>query len=167
MRNALRYLGQVVLYAGFAVLIGYFADSPDYRYLGPGLAQVKVSVMYAGERLQPCRRFTPEELARLPPNMRRPTKCSRERVPLVFELLVDGQRVFAGTYEPAGLWKDGPSHIYRRFNVPAGRREITARLRSTARTTGFDYEKTAVIDLAPGRNLVVDFQPQQGGLVIG
>lgn len=167
MHSALRYAGQAALYAVFAVLIGYFADSPDYRYLEPGLAQVKVSVMHAGDRLQPCRKFTPQEMAALPPNMRRPTQCSRERVPLVFELLVDGRPVFSGTYAPAGLWKDGPSHIYRRFNVPAGRREITARLRSTVRTAGFDYEKTVVLDLAPGRNLVVDFRPQQGGLVIG
>ena len=64
--------------------------------------------------------------------------------------------------QPAGLWKDGVSSVYRRFRVPAGVRQLHVRLRDSGRGAGFDYEARRAVELRPGRNLVIEFDPQQG-----
>ncbi|MCK6371212.1 MAG: hypothetical protein L6Q83_07785, partial [Gammaproteobacteria bacterium] len=84
--------------------------------------------------------MSPEELAKLPTNRRKTADCKRERMPLVLEVSLDGEPVFSGVQEATGLWKDGPSHVYRRFPVDAGAHTLTARLRDSRRDTGFDYE---------------------------
>ena len=104
-----------------------------------------------------------EELAELAPNMR-PPPARGARLPVTVELLLDGSRCirrccrrrFAG---------DGPSRVYQRFAVPAGRHELIARLRDSDRRDGFDYERTATIELAPAQSVAIDFRPEMGGFV--
>ena len=43
---------------------------------------VSLSFSRAGQRIRECRRLTQEELNRLPPNMRKPEDCPRERLPV-------------------------------------------------------------------------------------
>ena len=70
------------------------------------------------------------------------------------------------SYEPpSGLSGDGPSRVYQRFVVPAGKHEIATRMRDTARVEGFDHEKAGVVTLAADQNLVIDFHPGAGGFV--
>jgi hypothetical protein len=57
--------------------IGYFATSPKYRQIPDDVALIKLSISHLGDR--ECRKRTPEELAKLPPNMRAPMDCPRER----------------------------------------------------------------------------------------
>jgi hypothetical protein len=58
-------------------------SSATFRH-GPGLPQipddvalVKLSISHLGDR--ECRKRTPEELEKMPPNMRAPLDCPRER----------------------------------------------------------------------------------------
>ena len=165
MNKLLRYAGQAVAYILFALAVGYLATSPAYTHLEPGMALIKMSFSHAGEHRQECRRLTQEELNALPPNMRRPTDCPRERIALLVELEVDGEIVYRDELPPSGLAGDGASTAYREFPLKAGPHRITARLRDRRNTNGFDHERTAEVSLAPQQNFVIDFRPELGGFL--
>lgn len=165
MVRPLACLGQGATYLVLALGIGYFSDRPAYTHFPPDEALIKLSFAH-GAKKEDCRRRTPEELAELPPNMRRPMVCSRERLPVTVELLLDGEPLYQAVLPPTGLAGDGPSRTYRRFAVPAGHHELTARLRDSDRAEGFDYERTATVELAAGQSLAIDFRPEMGGFVL-
>ncbi len=165
MVKPLQIGGQILLYAAFAAAVGYLSNSPAYVHHDPDKALIKLSFSHAGEHKGGCRRLTPEEIAALPPNMRRPMDCPRERVPLVVELEVDGELLFRGSAPPSGLAGDGASTVYQRFPVAPGDRTLTVRMRDSNREAGFDYTESTRVELVPSQNFVIDFQPQQGGFV--
>jgi len=70
MNAPVRYAIQAVLYGAFAAFVGYFSTAPTYDHLAPGEALVRLSFSHAAQRKEPCRERTPEELAKLAPNMR-------------------------------------------------------------------------------------------------
>ena len=160
----MKILFQVVAYALFAAFIGYFSAAPPYRHLGPGRSVVKLSLSHAGERKEECRQRTPEELAKLAPNMRAQLDCPRERSDVRVELDMDGAVLARVEARPAGLRHDLPSTIYRRVEVPAGRHIFRARLADTA-SGEFRHHGEVTLDLAPGRVLVVDFIASKGGFL--
>jgi len=153
---------QAVCYGAFVAVVGYFSTSPAYVHLPPGEALVKLSLSHAGERREPCHERTPEELAKLAPNMRAATVCPRERVPVEVAVEIDGRPLFAATATPSGLAKDGASTVYRRAAVPAGTHRFVARLKDSP-GGGFTYVVERTIDLAPGRVVVIDFDLSEGG----
>ena len=163
MRSAVKLVLQVIAYAALAAVLGYFATLPPYQYADGSQASVKVSLSHAADRIKPCVQLTPEEIAELAANMRRTEACERERLPLILELDIDGETVLSLTAEASGLWNDGPASIYERFDVAPGEHVIAARLRDTARPAGWDWEKTATVDLQPGRYFTVTFKPETGG----
>lgn len=165
MTRILPWAGQIVIYALFGGLIGYFSSEPSYNYFSPDQTLVKLSFAHGAKHKGECRKRTREELQKLAPNMRKPMQCPRERLPVYVELELDGERIYQASLPPSGLSRDGPSQVYARLPIPAGRHEITARLRDTARTTGFDYERTETLDLKPGRSLAIDFRADIGGFV--
>jgi hypothetical protein len=165
MIRPLQLLGQAIAYAAFAGVIGYFATSPAYTHLDPELALIKLSFSHAGRHTGECRQLTPEELANLPPNMRRPLDCPRGRLPLQVELVLDGELLYRGELPPSGLAGDGASMAYSKFPAVPGKHHLAARLRDSDRSTGYDYEKEAEITLQPRQNFVIDFRPALGGFL--
>ncbi|MFZ5558772.1 MAG: hypothetical protein ACOZDY_18985 [Pseudomonadota bacterium] len=163
--NALHYLAQALLYLPFMAFIGYFSNQPTYHPLGPDEALLRVSIRHAGERKEECRERSPEELAKLSPNMRAPTVCPRERVPITVELEIDGEVVFHQVAPPSGFARDLASTVHWRRPVPAGKHRIVARLNDVPRE-GFNHVHEADIDLAPGAALVIDFQADRGGFLL-
>jgi hypothetical protein len=161
----LRYALQALFYAGVAALIGLLATWPPYEQLPPGSAQIKLAFNHSGERMEECRRLTTEELAKLPSTQRRVRDCSRRRLPVTVQLMIDGAPIYEAVLEPSGLSGDGQARAYEKFTVPAGRHVIEARLRDSNRTTGFDYESRFEADLAPWQNLAIDFKAEQGGFL--
>ncbi len=156
---------QVLAYGAFALVIGYFSNAPDYVYMPPQQAQVKLSLNHPGQRRQECRQRTAQELAELAPNMRKPFDCPRGRLPVQLELEIDGEQVFADALPPTGIAGDGPSRVYRRFTVAPGPHRVVVRMRDTARQQGYDYERATEVTLMPKQNFVVDFKAQAGGIV--
>jgi len=159
----LAYLGQVLVYGGIAVLLGYFSTSPAYERFPADKAQLVLSFTHVGERKTPCRKLTREEIAELAANMRRAEACERERLPLYVELSLGGERLFSASLPPTGLSRDGAAHVHERFTVTPGRYDLRVGLRDSARTTGFDYKSELAIELGPGQSLVIDFRPEFGG----
>jgi hypothetical protein len=155
-------VGQVILYGAFAAFIGYFATSPKYHQVADDVALIKLSISHLGER--ECRKRTPEELAKMPPNMRAPLDCPRERSDIRLEMDLDGQPVLRTVMHPTGLYKDGVSTIYRRFEVKAGSHQIAVRMNDNLVKPGFNFVKEGEINLKPGQVMVIDFSPDKGGL---
>ncbi len=156
-------LGQILAFIPFAIGIGYFSNAPSYTYQDPELSLIMVSFSHASERKEKCRRFTQEELAELAPNMRRPMDCQRERLPLYVEVIMDGKNLLSKSYNPTGLSKDGSASVYESISVKPGQHQITAKLRDSARETGFDYESDVSINLEAKEIFVIDFRKDING----
>lgn len=163
MHKSLRIAVQVILYAGFAAFLGWLSASPAYEYAAADRATVKLSLSHAANRVKPCVRLTPGEIAELAPNMRRPEKCERERLPLTVELEVDSEIAVRIVAEPSGLWRDGPASVYERFELMPGTHTITARLRDSGRPDGWDYAHSEKVTLQAGRYFTVTFRAESGG----
>jgi ferredoxin/coenzyme F420-reducing hydrogenase delta subunit len=156
-RSPLAYAGQALMYVGLAVFIGYFASRPAYRNLAADQAVLKLSFSHAGQPKGECRTRTAEELAALPPQLRQPRVCPRERLPITVELRMDDAVLYRRSLEPAGLSRDGSATVYERFSVPVGSHRLAVGLRDSARPEGFDYAQVTEITLAPAQVLTVDF----------
>lgn len=160
------WLGQGLLYAALAVVIAIFSRWPVYQNLAPDLALIKISISHQGQLLGDCVEQSPAELAKLPPNMRAPKRCPRERSPLTVEVDVDGKLVHRQVAQPSGLSSDGAAVIYRRLEVPAGKHHIEVRMKDNARSEGFDYTRSEEVDLAPAEILVVDFDAAERRIIL-
>lgn len=163
MNRLPQYVGQGVVYALFAVFLGYFSSAPAYTHFPPDKALLKLAFVHSGKSKGECRARTPEELAKLAPNMRKRLDCPRERLPVFVTLEMDGQVLYRETLPPTGLSGDGPSKTYRRFAVEPGSHRFVARLRDSARAEGFDYESEATREIGKGRSLAIDFKAFKGG----
>lgn len=166
MNRAFTWTGQALLYGFFALVIGVFSRWPLYHPLAPDRALIKVSFIHHGQRIADCRPYTPEELARLAPNMRAPMKCERERSPVLIEVDVDGKTVYQHAAAPSGLSRDGASTVYHRFDVPAGQHRITVRMKDNKTAGGFTHQRDATVTLKPAQVLVIDFNAEQGGIIL-
>jgi len=166
MDKVIRISLQITFYAAFAAIIGYLSFWPRYEYGSEGMAEVKISLSHAAERVEPCVLLTPQEIAELAPNMRRSQTCERQRVHLVLELEIDGVIIRHLEVAPSGLWEDGPASVYERFELAPGEHHVAARLRDTARTEGWDYTHNEHVVLEAGRYLTITFRPETGGFRI-
>ncbi|MBL8419895.1 MAG: hypothetical protein JNK92_04595 [Dechloromonas sp.] len=155
-------VGQVILYGAFAAFIGYFATSPKYRQIPDDVALIKLSISHLGDR--ECRKRTTEELQKLPPNMRAPMDCPRERSDINLEVDIDGQPAFRTVMHPTGVYKDGISTVYKRFEVKAGTRQVAVRMNDNLVKPGFNFVKEGQVTLKPAQVMVIDFNPDKGGL---
>ena len=165
MVKIVQTLGQAVFYVAAAVLVGYFASLPLYEQFPEGQAQIKLSFAHGAARTKECRRLTAQEIAKLPANERRPNTCSRERIDMKVQLLVDDASLLEAELKPTGLSGDGPARVYHKFTVPPGKHVITARLRDSRRSSGYDYETRREVTLLAGQNLAVDFKADAGGFI--
>jgi hypothetical protein len=64
----------------FALVIGLFSSWPPYRHLAANQALIKLSFSHTGKPVSDCAAQSPEQLAKLPPNMRAPVRCHRVQV---------------------------------------------------------------------------------------
>lgn len=164
-KTPLGLFAQAVTYIWFAAVIGFFASSPPYTHRAPGMAQIKLSLSHPGQRKVECRRRTREELAKMPANMRAAKECPRERWPVHVEIDIDGKTMMSETARPNGLSRDGPSIFYRAWPIASGKHQIAMRLREKG-NTGFDYDWTLEINLAPQRILAIQFNAAKGGFIV-
>lgn len=162
--KALRFAAQLALYVPLMVLIGYFSSQPRFSAIAEDEALLRLSFIHAAELKEPCRQRSPEELAKLAPNMRAAQVCGRERAAMLVELDIDGATVLRRELPPSGLRRDGAAALYHRLPIPAGRHRIAVRLRDRAEG-GFNHSHEQTVDLAPGRSLLIDFAAAHGGFV--
>ncbi len=150
-------LGQGLCYLLFIVFIGYFSHDPGFTNMPSGDALIKLTFTYPGKRLQPCRKLTAKELAKLAPQLRLNVRCPRERSPLRVEFWVDGRIIYHALIKARGIAHDLPSPVYQRLVLPAGRHHLRVRMNANVHRPNFYYvgEKTMV--LVPLQTVIVDF----------
>ncbi len=153
---------QALNYLVFMALVGYFSTSPAYRHLAEDHALVVLAFSHAGQHVTPCKQVSPEDLAKLPPNMRLPTECPRARSPITVELMMDGEQLLHQVAEPPGLFGDGGVDIYLEATVPAGEHRFTVRMNDSVRVEGYNYSHEQTATLKPGQLLFIDFNTESG-----
>lgn len=155
-------IGQIVLYGAFAAFIGYFSTNPIYKQIPDDVALVKLSMSHLGGR--ECRKRTADELAKLPPNMRAPLDCPRGRSDTKIVLELDEKPFYEVIMKPTGLSRDGVGTVFKRFELKAGTYKLAARMNDNLVNPGYNFVKEEQITLKPAQVLVIDFNPDQGGL---
>ena len=155
-------IGQIVLYGAFAAFIGYFSTNPIYKQIPDDVALVKLSMSHLGGR--ECRKRTADELAKLPPNMRAPLDCPRGRSDTKIVLELDDKPLYEVIMKPTGLSRDGVGTVFKRFELKAGTYKLAARMNDNLVNPGYNFVKEEQITLKPAQVLVIDFNPDQGGL---
>jgi len=124
-----------------------------------------LTFVHGADRKGECRRLTVEEIAKLPANMRRVQDCPRVRRPIYVELDVDNRNIYQASLPPTGIAGDGPSRVYQRFVLPAGKHDVAVRMRDTARSEGFDHERQESVELSPDQIFVIDYRPESASFV--
>ena len=155
-------IGQIVLYGAFAAFIGYFSTNPIYKQIPDDVALVKLSMSHLGGR--ECRKRTADELAKLPPNMRAPLDCPRGRSDTKIVLELDDKPFYEVIMKPTGISRDGVGTVFKRFELKAGTYKLAARMNDNLVNPGYNFVKEEQITLKPAQVLVIDFNPDQGGL---
>ena len=163
--KALQWIGRFVVIAALFAGVAALSDWPRYSQIPENAGVVMLSFVHGADRKGECRRLTPQEIAKLPPNMRRVQDCPRGRRAIYVELDVDGRSAYRSDLPPTGIAGDGPSRVYRRFVLPAGRHDVAVRMRDTARAAGFDHERRESVVLSPDQMLVIDYRPENGSFI--
>ena len=166
MPKALRYPLQALNYTLFMLLVWYFSAAPPYTHLQPDEAVITVAFAHAGERREECRQLSQEELAKLPPNMRLPMDCPRERSPVTVELLLNGESLFEEVARAPGLYDDLGVDIYRNVKVPVGTHTLAVQMNDNVRVEGATHTHEETVTLGPAQRIVVDFNPETRSFVI-
>lgn len=160
----MKFLVQFIAYAAFASIVGILSVWPRYQLLPPEQAIISLTISHAGQRVGECRRLTQDELNELPPNMRKPSDCPRERHPIKVELRADGEVLYRVTSLPSGIWSDGKATVYQRLQMAAGEHELFVGMNDSG-GDGFNIESKVIQQLSPGQNLVIDFDELQKAFV--
>ncbi len=166
MPKAVRLALQVVNYTVFMALVWYFSASPSYRQLAEDQAIITLAFSHAGERREECRRLTQEELMKLPPYMRIPTDCPRERSPVRVELFIDDELTISEVAKAPGLYEDQGVDVFRKVKVPVGTHALRIQMNDNVRVEGPTYTHQQQIDLEPAQMLVVDFKRDAGEFIV-
>jgi hypothetical protein len=166
MSKAIRFALQALSYALFMAVVWYFSFSPPFRQLEPDQAVITLAFAHAGERREECRALSPEEMAKLPPNMRRPADCPRERSPIVVDLLLNGEPAIKEVANAPGLYSDQGVSLYRRVKVPAGEHLLSVSMNDNVRVEGPTFTHEQRVNIKPGQMLVVDFDSDERKFVI-
>jgi hypothetical protein len=157
----MKIAAQILAYTMFISLIGVFTSQPELRFLESDEALLSLSFTHAAQRIGECVRLSQEELLALPPNMRSPDMCPRERHPMRIEIIVDGETLLQNTLAPSGLWHDGKASVYQRFRIKSGDHKVTVRMNDSGDMDGFDFERTVKLQVTAGQNIVVFFDPDK------
>lgn len=160
-----RYILQAINYGVFIGLIAYFSTSPAYRQLDDDQAVITISFSHAGEIREPCQKRSQEELMALSPNMRAPMNCTRERSPVIIEVLLDGLPMYAHTAEAPGLYKDSGVDIYHTLKVPAGRHHLAIKMDDSVLQEGFTHHFSQHVEIAPAQILLIGFDVSRGFVI--
>ena len=102
---------------------------------------------------------------KLPPNMRKPEDCPRERSPIIIEAMLDGKTIYSKTMMPPGIFNDGSVNIFYSSKVPAGKHMFEIKMDDSVRKQGFNYQLMQDINIKPAQILLVEFEPLKGFVI--
>ena len=157
---------QILNYAAFMGLVWYLSIMPPYHQLDEGQAMMTLTLSHVGKHVDECKKLTQEELLKLPPNMRKPMDCSRERSTITMEMRLDDKVVYNQASPPHGLYKDQGVDVYKSIKVPAGTHKLQVWLNDDVNIEGPIYKHMQTVTLEPSQHLIVQFIPDTGSFKI-
>jgi len=166
MPSPKRLILQVLNYTVFMALIWYFSFSPPYVRLTPEQSMITLALSHAGKPVEECRKKTPEELAKLPPNMRVLEECPRERSPVKIQVMLDDETVIDKNVSPPGLYKDQGVDIYHSVKVPIGEHRLEIRMNDNVRVDGPTHHFQQSVSLDAAELLVIQFNSAANQFVV-
>ena len=89
-----RLIGQFAVILLLFSAVAAFANWPVYRQVPEGSAIIVLTFVHGADRKAECRKLSAEEIAKLPPNMRKLQDCPRGRRPIYVELDLSGRDLF-------------------------------------------------------------------------
>ncbi len=162
----MKLLWEVFAWVAFSVVVGLLSVWPRLEVVDTERAIVTVTFSHAAQRVGECRQLTQEELNKLPPNMRKPSDCPRERFPVRIELRSGEHVLYQDTLLPSGIWSDGKANIYKRVEIDSGIHNLFVGMNDSGGDEGFDFDNAEQIDIVAGRNVVIRFDPESGQFTI-
>jgi hypothetical protein len=166
MRRPVRVVFQALLIGGFTAFVGVFSSWPSVKLLEPDQGLLRLSFTHPGQFVTDCRQRTPEELAKLPPQLRAAQDCPRERSPVHVIVDVDGKPLVDEVFPPRGFRRDGAASGYGRYRIAAGTHDVRVAVNDDVRVKGPTHVREAVLKIAPGQVVLIDFQTDKGGVII-
>jgi len=161
-----QYLLQALNYTLFMIVVWYFSVYPPYRQLRDDQAVITLAFGHAGQLLKECHRLSMEELAKLPPNMRKLEDCPRERSHITVELYLDGTLVDREVHKAPGLYSDQGIDVYRSFKVTAGDHQLYVWMNDNSNIEGPTYQYAGQVSLRPEQRAVVEFNNDTGTFAV-
>lgn len=162
----MKLLWEILAWVAFSAVVGLLSVWPRFEVVEAETAIVTITFSHAAQRVGECRQLTQEELNKLPPNMRKPSDCPRERFPVRIELRSGGNILYQDVLLPSGIWSDGKSNIYKRVEIDAGVHDLFVAMNDSGGDDSFDYENAAQLEVTPGRNVVIRFDPESEQFLI-
>lgn len=162
----MKLLWEVLAWVVFSAVVGLLSVWPRYEVVDTEKAILTITFSHAAQRVGECRQLTQEELNKLPPNMRKPSDCPRERFPTRIELRSGDVVLYQDVLLPSGIWSDGKANVYQRTEIDAGIHDLFVGMNDSGGNQKFDYENAVRLDIAPGRNVVVRFDTESGQFTI-
>ncbi len=123
MSAALRPAGVLVALLATAAL-GALSRVPYTGRRGTD-AYVRLAWRTRGERVETCRRLSPEELARIPAHMRREEECVGHILPYRLEVTLDDSLATRDSVASKGARADRPLYVFQEFPVAPGRHRLS------------------------------------------
>ncbi|MBF0194132.1 MAG: hypothetical protein HQL71_06215 [Magnetococcales bacterium] len=157
MNIIVRYALQGAAYTVFCAIIYFLSTAPAYNYLEADQAEIKLAFKHASKRLHDCTKLTRAELKKLPPNMRKPKSCPRERAVVQVIIHLDGKMIADEKFVPPGLHQDATVFAYSKLPLPVGDHLLSVHMRDSGRSEGADYIKEEHISITPGQAVVIGF----------
>ncbi|KAA3630936.1 MAG: hypothetical protein DWQ08_05515 [Proteobacteria bacterium] len=157
---------QVINYAVFMAVVGYFSLYPAHRRLADDEAVVTLAFGHAGARIAECRTLSQSDIDELAPNMRQAFDCPRERSPLVVELTLDDEVAASLALEAPGIYNDQGVDVYRDIKVSAGAHHLAIWLNDDVNVEGPTHRFEQAVNLEPAQRLVITFDPSKGGFAL-
>lgn len=161
MTEWIRYPLQFLAYAAFAILLGALSQYPSYTYLAPDRAVIKLSVDRYGNLVNKCHKRTAAQLAALPSYQRLPVLCPRRRYPVKVALSIDDHVRYEQTRAPSGIHRDGPSYIYARLIVPAGKHSLRVRMWDNGKYGTPALQSASMVTLHAAQIFVIEFSTRR------
>ncbi len=159
MNSFVRYLAQAVFYALFFMPLAYLSHSPRYHPMAGHMAVLKVAVRHPGAVIGECTTVAGAGHGMRPSSITQSIEvCPRERSPLQLELTLDGKVLYRATVPPSGLYNDGISSMYQRFEIPTGPHHLRIQMNDDVAVDGYNWQLRQNIDLQPAQVLVASFK---------
>lgn len=169
MRRTTRRSLAALVAAGAMLALAALSQLP-YTPPAAGDAVLRLSWRTRGERVEECRRLSPEEIAALPAHMRREEVCEGRLLPSHLRVEVDGRVLVDDSVRAAGARGDRPLYVFREIPLAPGAHALEVRFarqgRGSAGSTPALLELSDSLHLAPGEVALVTYDADLRALVV-